>query len=158
MVLLLPLPMACYENNRHESINAGMSFLTIIIVVAYVLHTVGFKFYKFSLFMYLESFYIQTSTISVIRVTLSKTFRMSGKWNILGCKVNHAVNDWVNAVIVCICVETRVERVTRLCVPIIQCWTLIILLSKLSLNSWSFFSLIILAILTRSWVMHSVVR
>jgi len=56
-----------------------MSFLTtiiiiiiIIVVIAYVLRTAGFKFYKFSLFIYLESFYIQTSTIPVIRVTLSK--------------------------------------------------------------------------------------
>lgn len=71
--------MACYENNRHESINAGMSFLTIIIVIAYVLHSAGFEFYKFSLFMYLESFYIQTPTIPVRRVTLSKQIRMSDK-------------------------------------------------------------------------------
>jgi hypothetical protein len=49
LLLLLPLPphpMACYENNRHESINAGMSLLTIIIVMANVLHTAGFKFDK----------------------------------------------------------------------------------------------------------------
>jgi len=62
--------MACYENNRHKNINAGMSFLTIIIVIAYVLHTAGFKFYKFLLFKYLEGFYIQTSTIPIIRVNL----------------------------------------------------------------------------------------
>jgi len=61
--------MACYENNRHERINAGMSFRTIIIVIAYVLRTAGFKFYKFSLFMSLESFYIQTSTVPAISVT-----------------------------------------------------------------------------------------
>ena len=47
-----------------------MSFLTIIIVIAYVLHTAGFKFYKFLLFKYLEGFYIQTSTIPIIRVNL----------------------------------------------------------------------------------------
>jgi len=76
--------MACYENNRHESINAGMSFLTITIVIAYVLHAAGFKFHKFSLFMYLESFYIQTSTIPVIRVTLSKKFE---------CQVNEIFLD-----------------------------------------------------------------
>jgi len=48
--------------------------------------------------------------------------------------VNHAVKDWLNVVIVCISVETCVERVTRFCVPTIQCWTLIILLSKIFLE------------------------
>jgi len=38
--------------------------------------------------------------------------------------VNHAVNDWVNVVIACISVETRVEQVTRFCVAAGQCWTL----------------------------------
>jgi hypothetical protein len=51
--LLLPHPMVCYENNRHENINAGMSFLTIIIVIPNVLHTAGLQFYKsFTLYVF----------------------------------------------------------------------------------------------------------
>jgi len=49
---------------------------------------------------------------------------MSGKRNIRACKVNHAVNDWVNAVISCISAETRFEQVTIFYVATIQCWTL----------------------------------
>lgn len=83
---------------------------------------------------------------------------MSGKRNIRACKVNHAVNDWVNAVISCISAETRFEQVTIFYVATIQCWTLIILLSKLSLNLWSSFILIVLEFLKHSWIMHLVVR
>jgi hypothetical protein len=44
--VLLPDPKASYENSRHEGINSGMSLHAIAILIANVLHMVGFKFYR----------------------------------------------------------------------------------------------------------------
>lgn len=91
--MLLPHPTACFENNRHDSINAGMPLLTITIAMANALHMADFKFYK-SFFLYglcLKTFWYSNSVHERDFIQVKNANDKQIKYSCFGYKVLRVV-------------------------------------------------------------------